>query len=234
MIDNKIIIFSLIFAFAVQSVATAGTKDIYKFKWMDKDASVYVLQNKVFEKDGSSYINFNYGSNDLSAFQESSAMNLQIGFFFSEDWGLELFFSSYSNFDNDAYQAISKTTDFVPFVRKLDNAYGAYLLYSPFYGKINTFNQIFYLDWTFGVGGASLNLQDNRDSFLDLAKSDKFVAESGGGIAFKTAWRVYLSRHWHVLADYSRIYFSALRPIEKKETKLYYSADMVFGLGYNF
>ena len=44
----------------------AGERDLYDFLWLDPDKSVFVLQNKLYPKDGSLYFELGYLSNITS------------------------------------------------------------------------------------------------------------------------------------------------------------------------
>lgn len=216
------------------TLSFAGTKDFYNFKWLGKDKNIYVLQNKIFVKKGSKYINLLYGSSDLSDFQDSTVGGLQVGYFFTEEWGFEVSYASYSNTNNDSYDAISETTNFVPFVRKFESINSLNLIFSPFYGKINTFNKIIYLDWSFGFGFSQIAAKTNRDSFLALATTDSFESESLTGFNLKTSWRVYYSESFHFHVEFGKVYFNAEKPEEGDDTKLYDSSEFTFGVGFNF
>ncbi len=50
---QKLISFLVIF---YTSFSLAGEKDLYDFQWLDPDKSVYVLQNKIYPKNKTFYV----------------------------------------------------------------------------------------------------------------------------------------------------------------------------------
>jgi hypothetical protein len=130
----------------------AAEDSLYDFLWLDPDKSVYVLQHKVYEKNHSFYFDLSYLSNGSSEFQSSRGWGVKFGYFFKEEWAVELSYATYSNSDNAAYQNVTQINGTEPFVRRVNGLMGVNLILSPFYGKINTFNKIIYFDWSFGVG----------------------------------------------------------------------------------
>lgn len=226
---------------AISLCARAGTDDIYKFKWLDPDKKVFVLQNKIHQNANSFYINFGYGSNNLSDFQDSKVIHGNIGYYFAEEWAFELFYSSVSNDENDSYNAISEDINDIPYVIKMDSAYGGLLVFSPFYGKINTFNTIFYLDWSFGAGIAKINFQDNYDSFIANLQRNSYSDKSETAFVAKTQFRFFLTEHVLFNFDFFNYFFQSTEPAKStgntydagkdKWTRAY---DFIFSLGLTF
>ena len=72
-------------------------------------------------------------------------MQARFGFFFTEELGVEFLYSKNSGKENDTAQSVRRGPDgsgTIPFRRIIDQYYGAYFLWSPFYAKVNTFNKI--------------------------------------------------------------------------------------------
>lgn len=211
----------------------AGEKSLYDFLWLDPDKKVYVLQNKLYKKEHTFYLDAGYINNFTSKFQTTSGFTGRAGYYIHEEWALEGFYNSYSNSNNDDYRNIRVINAQEPFIRKLNNTYGANLVYSPFYGKINTFNQIFYFDWSFGVGYAAINAKSNRKSVRQGDKITFFSSEQYHGTVLKTNFKFHLNEHWHVSAEYMNTYFYAAGP-RSSTPKLRTNTDVVLMLGYSF
>ena len=83
--------------------------------------------------------------------------------------GIELLYSKNSGKENDTAKAVRNSggAGSIPFRRIVDQYYGAYFLWSPFYAKINTFNKIIYLDWILGVGYANMSETNNRNDVIE-------------------------------------------------------------------
>ena len=134
----KVRIVGILFSLFISLNTIAGENDLYDFLWLDPDKSVYVLQNKIYPKDKSFYVDLGFVSNITSTFQDSNGGALRAGYHFHEEWAVEFGHIQYSNSDNNALDAVEFTTGSTPFVRKPVSSTSLFLIYSPSYGKINT------------------------------------------------------------------------------------------------
>ena len=226
-----LLIFSCFF-----SVVFAAEDSMYDFSWLDKDKEVYVLQNRKFRKKGQLYVGGTLGKSVAGAFVDSSEANFIAGFFFKENWGLELSYTKAEGSENKTSDAIHAQGS-VPFYRKIDTATTAMLMWSPFYSKINTFNKIFYYDWMFGVGGASASTLDNRKRFSGGSDNRELTKESLNGVAWMTALRFYITPSWSTRIDFRALHINADSAINgetdtKKRWTNYYNFNV--GLNYTF
>jgi outer membrane beta-barrel protein len=169
-------------------------------------------------------------SND---FQDANTVIGKVGYFFLEEWGFELLYGAVSNKDSDTLKAVSfQPINVVPFIRKIQDYYGASLLYSPFYAKLNTFNTIFYLDWSFGAGVVKLNTKSNRDAFKAMNGNLPYKDENFTGYLLQTELRVYLTDYMNFNINWLRVYFQDKAPTND-QTQLFHNTDLVFSLGFN-
>jgi outer membrane beta-barrel protein len=228
------VLFFLIIIFSTQADET----DIYDFSWLDADKEVYVLQNRKFRKDGNLYISAG-GQKTLSgAFFDGTGYNLRGGFFFTENWGLELGWAQYSGQTNSNYEGVDNQAA-IAFYRYVSSAQTAHLMWSPFYAKINTFNTIFYYDWIFGLGFANVVTKDNRDEF-GVNPSDDLTTESQSGISWQTGIRFYLTEMVSLRLDVVAIHFQAdlAKQDESQDDELkktwFHNYDLNLGLNLSF
>lgn len=230
---------SLVLLFVSKGFGAEG--DVYKFKWLDPKKKVYVLQNKIFPNKGSVYLNAGLGFSKLSAFNSSWLMNFNLGHFFTEQWGIEGFFNYYNNDENVAYRAVVDTVRreaqkyVFPHVTKLTQMYGVNLVLSPFYGKINWFNKIFYIDLNFGLGVGMSSYEHNTAILNTGATTDEYEQDSSLSFVFKTQWKWHLSRTVKISLDTS-IYHTNLPDIQDQveTTKWIRSIDTLLSLGVVF
>lgn len=224
------------FVLIISGVAFAGEGSVYDFSWLDKDKEVYVLQNRKFRKNNSFYLGGTLGRSVSGAFIDSQEANLIGGFFFSENWGLEFSYTKAQGVENKTSESVNAQGS-VPFYRKIDTATNIMLMWSPFYSKINTFNKIFYYDWMFGLGGATVSTLDNRNEFPGGSTADTATSESITGIAWMTAIRFYLSPNWSTRVDFRATHINADSAIngetdtEKRWNNFY---NLNIGLNYTF
>lgn len=219
----------------------ASEKSLYNFSWLDKDKEIYVLQNRKFRKDGKVYIGGTGVRTMNGAFINSMGGTLRAGYFFSEDWGLELVYGKNTGSENETAKAV-KEQGTVPFYRKIDSYMGGMLMWSPFYSKINTFNRIFYFDWMLGGGLASITTLDNRNKFdTSVQGTGKLTSESNVGAIWNSGLRFYITENWSARLDVSGTHYRAARTRQvegvattSKSTALFSAYDFGLGLNYTF
>jgi outer membrane beta-barrel protein len=229
--------FSLIFLtlLMISIKVKAGEESLYDFLWLDPDKKVYVLQNKLYKKENSFYLDLGYIANFTSKFQNTNGFSARAGYYFHEEWGLELFYNGYSNSNNDDYNNLKNLNDgVIPFVRRPMSTYGAAVIWSPFYGKINTFNQIFYFDWSFGVGVAQVNTDSNIKTVVITDAPNKYSSETYSGAVLKTKLKFHLSETVHLGVEYMNTYYRAPGPREPKSDVLRTNSDIIFSVGLSF
>ncbi len=225
----------------LSSFAFAAEDSLYKFSWLDKDKEIYVLQNRKFRKDGKLYLGGTGVKTISGAFIDSYGGTLRGGYFFSEDWGLELVYGKNSGSENNTAKGV-KEQGTVPFYRKIDTYAAGMLMWSPFYSKINTFNQIFYFDWMLGAGLASISTLDNRNKFdTGAANENTLTSESNMGLIWNSGLRFYVSESWSIRLDFTGLHYQAdkTKKLEgasntSKSKQLFSYYDLGIGLNYTF
>lgn len=228
----------LVFSFLLGQ-AWASEKSVYDFSWLDQDKEIYVLQNRKFRKDGRFYVGATGVKTLSGAFVDSYGFSGRAGYFFKEDWGIEFLYGQNSGSENSTAKGV-KSQGTVPFYRKIDSYYGGLVTWSPFYAKVNAFNQIFYYDWTFGAGAASVKTQDNRGKFESIP-SDSLTTEDNVAGIWNIGFRFYVTPAWSLRFDFTGFHYNADRstkqgttgPVSKSST-LNSSYDMGAGLNYSF
>jgi outer membrane beta-barrel protein len=224
---------ALLVLFLIAQSTFAGTEDIYQFKWLDPDKKVFVLQEKTYENRHKIYFDIGYGTSSFSDFQDTSVLRADVGWYFAEEWGIELFYNSYDNQNNESYKAVQRQIGVIPFIIKVDSALGGVLVYSPFYGKLNTYNLIYYLDWNFGLGAATLDTQDNYASFV-AETADTYVDKKRSAFIAKTQVRFFISKHFHINLDYAAFFVRAPEPGTGGNEKYIRYGDFYASLGFSF
>src|SRR5690606_17469085 len=124
------------------------------------------------------YFDIGYLIGLSNEFQDTNGIQLKGGYYFHEEWAVELQYMQYSNSDNSAYKNIQIINQSEPFVRRFKNDKSIYLIWSPFYGKINTFNKIVYFDWSLGVGIGQATTENNLKSVTDTNAPSAYEEET--------------------------------------------------------
>ena len=227
----------LICALMATSVVLASEKSFYDFSWLDKDKEIYVLQNRRFRKVGTFYVGANGVKTISGAFIDAYGGSARAGYFFSEDWGLEGVFGKSSGTKNDTAKGVEDQQS-KAFYRKVDTYVGAMMMWSPFYSKINTFNQVFYYDWMFGLGVASVKTIDNRGEFETPTTS--LTSTNNIGAIWNTGLRVYINDSWSLRIDFTGLHVKPKEENVKDGTNsvttstLFSNYDLGVGLNYAF
>jgi len=211
----------------------SSERDLYDFRWLDQDKKVFVLQNKEYTKDNTFYFDFSYLSNLSSTFQDTKGFQAKTGYYFHEEWAFELTFIDYSNKNNDAYNNLRRVNATIPFQRKMDKSYGGTVIYAPFYGKVNTFNKIYYFDWYFGLGVLGIDAVSNAKSSSN-PNSEAFSKEHFTGGLAKTGLKFHANKNWHLNLEIQNTYFKGYGPVPGSSKKLNTNTDIMFGIGFSF
>lgn len=214
--------------------AFSSENNVYDFSWLDPDKKVYVLQNRKFRKSGKFYLGTTFGRSVSGAFIDSMEANVYTGYFFKEDWGIELSYTKSSSSTNSTHDAVN-LAGAVAFYRALDTVTTAHLVWSPFYSKINTFNKIFYYDWLFGLGFSSYTSMDNRNEFGVTNKSE-LTKDSGIGVSWFTGMRFFINENWSSRVDFTGMHTNADRAlgVDDLEKSMFHYYHFRLGINYTF
>ena len=207
--------------------------DLYDFLWLDQDKKVFVLQNKVYKKANTFYSDFGYLRSLSSDFQNTTGFQIRSGYYLLEEWAVELIYNQYSSSNNDTYNNLGRVNGVVPFLRRFEKNYGIAGVWTPFYGKINTFNQIVYFDWSFGLGVTKIDAESNAESAAN-PNSDIFRSESFTGLLTKSNFKFHLSPNWHLNIELQKTFFRAKGPIASQPESWRTNTDLIFGVGFSF
>jgi outer membrane beta-barrel protein len=230
---KRSLIAALLMIVSIQTTK-AGEKSLYDFLWLDPDKKVYVLQNKLYKKEHSFYADLGYISNFTSKFQDTNGFSLHAGYYIHEEWGLEVFYHQYSNKNNDDFRNVRLINEAEPFVRRINSSFGASLIWSPFYGKINTFNQIFYFDWSFGAGIAQVNTDSNLKTVTVSNAVNRYEKETNSAGVLKTKVKIHLRENIHLGIEYMNTYYMAPGPKNPKSDVLRTNTDLILSVGFSY
>ncbi len=223
----------------MSTVVLADEKSLYNFSWLDNDKEIYVLQNRKFRKDGNFYVGVTGAYNLSQDFLDAYGGTFRAGYFFREDWGIEGVFGKNTSTESDSAKGV-KEQGAIPFYREIDSYMGAMVVWAPFYSKINTFNKVFYFDWTFGLGLASISTSDNRNLFTTPVNTDKSMTkESVMGALWNTGFRFYINENWSLRLDVTGLTYKADKSKRQnsnssKSSQLFTNYDLGLGLNYAF
>jgi len=223
----------------------AAEDNLYDFLWLDPDKKVYVLQNKTYRKKGSLFIEASGIKTIGNPFIGSVGFGGKLGYYISEELGIDFFMNMYSASPSGNFDGVVSLNEGEPFVRYAKSIMGGTLLWTPFYGKVNTFNKIYYFDWGFGVGVGLLKTETNLSTAgTDNNTAKKFVSEDGYlGITYKTNFKFHINKSFHISIELQNFHYQAPGPGEldnvrnirqEGDKKLNTHTDFLLGFGYKF
>lgn len=213
----------------------ADDKSLYDFKWLDDGEKVYVIQNKEYIKAGSLGIDLSIVDSDSSPFQDTTGFVGAITYYFSEKWSVDVTYKQYQNEDNGDLTNLLKAlvTDVKPIIRKIDTATLIHFNWIPFYGKINTFNRIFFFDWGLGIGIGQFDTQGNWKTFDETNKKLTFEQDRDSGFNFRSFVKFYSRSNITMGFEYNLTGVNTIKDPNGKEDVLYF-ADIMATVGYIF
>jgi outer membrane beta-barrel protein len=183
--------------------AESPDSDTYNFNWLDPEKKIYVLQNRRFLKAQHVELSLMAGPGSGNAYRSVFNIDPRLTYYFSEDWGLEAFYTNSFNTPNSnasSLQQVSPNTP--PFIREIHHEVGAMFQWIPWYAKINVFNSILYFDWYFALGGGEISSQTNFvPNSGTLSTNPTTTNESLFAINWGTGQLYHLDQHWDVRLD---------------------------------
>ena len=142
---------------AQQQPRSSDKVDLKKLEdkyWSAKDEDYAVIQNRTFSKAGKLYLSGMYGTLVNDAFAQSKPAGVNLGYYFNEDFGLEV---SYLKNDAKKSDSVSKFNTLAANISPNYNLPGQVIstnfVYTPFYAKMAFMNMaIMYFDMGFTAG----------------------------------------------------------------------------------
>ncbi len=225
----------LSFFLLISHKAESSEDSLYDFLWLDPDKSVYVLQNKTYKKAGTFFGEVNGMMVVGDEFVDGYGGGLKVGYYFSEEFGISASYNQYENSFGENWDNVKRVSNVEPFVRQFNSVTALEVLWTPFYGKVNTFNKIYYFDWGFGVGLAQIDAESNIDSVFVANQPTTFASESLTGIVYKTDFKIHINTDFYINLELRNISYSGQNnPNDKSAKELQTHTDFLFGVGMKF
>jgi outer membrane beta-barrel protein len=208
-------IFLLIFAGFILGSAQAiaeeqksdADKDDYDFSWLDPEKKIYVVQNRKYTKAQKIELALNGGIGIGEPYRKRRIVMPRIFYYFNEHFGASFMAGFAKNAENNNLSQLRLVTKVIPAVRDINSFYGASVVWLPWYGKINMFNQILYLDWHFEIGvgqvTSEIDLNTSSTGNPNLNQSTYTSFHYGTGMKF------FITRNIAARLDYLAVNYKA-------------------------
>lgn len=239
------VLFLLVSIFLVSYSAHAAEpqpaeQDEYDFSWLDPDKKIYVVQNRKFTKKNRLEVALSGGVGVGEPYRTRRTVMPRGIFYVNENWAVSGFMGFNSNSENGNVQALKDSgSSRIPAVRDVQSFVGGSLMWLPFYGKINMFNQIFYIDWHLeaGVGQASTEIDLNTR----FGNASQIQESSHMGFLWGTGWKFFITRNFGARLDFLALYYKAPTGVDGSLTSTLGGAEenydnyfVTLGLSYTF
>ncbi|MFL5813510.1 MAG: outer membrane beta-barrel domain-containing protein [Bdellovibrionia bacterium] len=163
-----------------------------------------------------------------NAYRSTWSLQPRIAYYFSEEWGFEVFYSKVFNSENNTYKALSSTgTTLFPVIHEIRSEMGALLHWVPWYAKINVFNSILYFDWYF-AGGLGSVMDAMTTSKTDV---NSFSTSNDLALYLGTGHQYHINETFTVRLDFMGTYYRAPLTVSSPDKVWFSNYDFTFGLG---
>lgn len=198
---------SLLCGGAAQAAEPETGQDEYDFSWLDPEKKIYVVQNRKYLKQNRLEISLAGGLGMGEPYRTRYTVMPRATFYMSEQFGLSIFGGFNRNSENGNVEALRTQNYPIPAVRDVQSFVAGSIMWLPFYGKINMFNQIFYIDWHIeaGVGqvASEIDLNTRFGQPSRLEETSHFAFHWGTGQKF------FITRNWAARLDFVAQYYKA-------------------------
>jgi len=99
---------------------------------------------------------------------------------------------------------------------------------------VNTFNRIFYFDWSFGAGLAKIDAESNLKTVVVTGAPTVYKKETYTGAMLKTNVKFHVTENVHLGLEYMNTYYQAPGPTNPKSDKLRTNTDVILSVGFSF
>lgn len=188
------------------------------------------MQNKKYLKSSHFFISALAGIGFSNSYRQTFPLDGRLAYYFSDDFGVEFFYSSIFNIPNSTVQALNQAApNTLPQIREIRTQYGGIFQWVPWYAKINVFNTLLYFDWYFGLGGGSIQtFVDKRSS---VSSPTNFVEQNVYAVFFSTGHLFHVSQSFIIRIDLIGSYYQAPISGLTGDTSLYSNYNFVVGAG---
>lgn len=173
---------------ADQRAEKLDVNDLEKRYWAAKDTDFSVVQNRLFSKDGRIALSAYYAMFVDEPWSDGPTYGVNLNYYLSERYGVELAYSSSDTEDSDATARLSEQGG-KPNHGKLKTFYGAAFNWVPFYAKMSVLNsQIIYFDMSLSVGGGVTEYEQQREEGSGIMKTSPTLTFDITQHFFLTNW----------------------------------------------
>lgn len=201
-IMKKVILFALSGIYlSISNQAFAKDGGDYDYSWLENDKKIYVVQNRKYEKALKFDLSLQTGLGITSPYTTAITFVPKLSFYFNEHWGINGFAGFIKNADNVTLTSLKDANPGnMPVIEQTSGFFGGTVSWIPFYAKLNMFDQLLYLDWSFSAGGGLIQNTQNIWKH-GASKSQDTTKISYPAFVWGTGHKYFMTRHWSATLD---------------------------------
>ncbi len=179
--------------------------------WAAKDEDYGVIQNRTFAKAKKPYLSLVTGTLINDPFVKATAFGAMLGYYFTEDFGLEISHITYSSTKSDSVDKfISVAASTSPNYNLVKSNTSLVFAYTPLYAKLAFMNMsIMYFDMGITLGAGVTNYEqamfDNGN-----ANSSSFIKKTAPHIEFGVMQQLFITKAVAIRADFKNTFYQSL------------------------
>jgi outer membrane beta-barrel protein len=208
---------------------TSDKVDLKKLEekyWSAKDEDYAVIQNRLYSKAGRIYLSGVYGTLVNDQFAKSTTLGGHLGYYFTEDFGLEASYFAYNSKNSDTVNKFNTLAANVsPNYNLPGSSQTLSVTYTPFYAKMAFMNTaILYFDMGFslGVGQTTYDQMNQGVDNLAIANGTEYkVNKSASHFEFGVMQQLFLSKYFALRLDLKNTFYTEkIVPYKANEAKV--------------
>ena len=174
--------------------------DLEKKYWAAKDTDFSVVQNRLFSKEKKFAVSLIYGSLLNDPWSEGPTYGANLGYYFSERYGMELTYTNTQSRDSKATERLRGQSGF-PNHNKMRDFYGLAFNWVPFYAKMSALNAaIIYFDMSLSLGAGMTTYEQQM--------SEGNATKQAPTVTLDVSQHLFLARWLALRADYKMRFYS--------------------------
>ena len=175
--------------------------------WSAKDDDYGVIQNRTYSKKEKFYGSLVAGTLINDSFATAKPVGGMLGYYFTEDFGIELSYLAHDAKKNDNVQTLNSISNSVsPNYNLIKNSYTLSATYTPFYAKMAFMNtSIMYFDMGFTLG-AGMSTYDQVTS--GSGGSDNFTSKSSPHVEIGFMQQLFVTKNVALRLDLKNTFYS--------------------------
>ncbi len=186
-------------------------QNLEKRYWAPKDKKFKVVQNRTYTKTKKLSFTLMPSLMLNEEYSKGFGMDLAVGYYFNDRWGLELEYQSMSLSDNDLQKEVVTLGGFAN-NGQTTSYYGLTARWMPFYAKMSFLGtKIVYFDLSLGLSAGMMNYDQQYDKSNATAVAGiagQNLSQSAFAVGFDISQSFYMSKKLLLRVDYKHRFYS--------------------------